>query len=184
MTAHAHETTECLLPVPPELERAIDEVITHYPVSQRSAVMTLLHMLQEHYGYISEDLLLWVAEKLSLKPINVLEVITFYPMYRQAPAGKIHFRVCRTLSCAMAGSYNLLDEFCAKTGIDRSAINHHHPIGVSPDGHFSVEFVECLASCGTAPVMMVDDTLHENVTAAKIDSILSTLRALPGPVSA
>ncbi len=179
-----HEITECLLPVPPALEQAIDEAITHYPVSKRSAVMTLLHMLQEHYGYISEDLLMWVADKLSLKPINVLEVITFYPMYRQAPAGKIHFRVCRTLSCAMAGSYKLLDEICGKTGIDRGALSHHHPVGVSPDGAFSVEFVECLANCGTAPVCMVQDDLHENVTAAKIDAILSTLRALPGPVSA
>lgn len=164
-----------LLPVPAELEREIDAVIGNYPVSRRSAVMTLLHMLQEHYGFISEDLILWVAEKLELKPINVLEVVTFYPMYRQAPAGKTHFRICRTLSCAMAGSYQLLEALCEKTGIDRSAIDHHHPVGVSADGEVSVEFVECLASCGTAPVCLVQDDLHENVTVAKLDELLAGL---------
>src|SRR5260221_9159805 len=94
--------------IPSELESRIDEVITHYPVSKRSASLPLLHLIQEHFGYISDDAITWVAQKLELEPINILELVTFYPMFRQEPIGKHHIRVCRTLSCAMAGSYSLL----------------------------------------------------------------------------
>jgi NADH-quinone oxidoreductase subunit E len=132
----------------------------------------VLHYLQEHFGFISDEAVFWTAEKLGLQPINVLELVTFYPMYRQHAVGKRHIRVCRTLSCAMCGSYNVLDNICDKTGIDRSAMDHHHPIGVSKDGEWSIEFVECLASCGTGPVLMVEDHLYENVDPNKIDELL------------
>ncbi|MFZ0505875.1 MAG: NAD(P)H-dependent oxidoreductase subunit E, partial [Chthoniobacterales bacterium] len=98
--------------IPQELADHIDEVITHYPVSKRSATLPLLHLIQEHFGYISDEAITWVAAKLELEPINILELVTFYPMFRQSPPGKHHIRVCRTLSCAMAGSYSLLDTFC------------------------------------------------------------------------
>ncbi len=159
-----------MLAVPPELEAEIDERITHYPVSKRSAVLPVLHHLQHHFGYLSEEAVEWTAAKLGLEPIKVLEVVTFYPGFRQEAPGKYHIRVCRTLSCAMAGSYELLEEFCKQTGIDRSGVNHHHPIAVSPDGKYSIEFVECLASCGFAPVCMVNDDFHESVRNA--DEIL------------
>ena len=105
--------------IPAELEARIDEVITQYPVSKRSATLPLLHLIQEHFGYIEEDAIDWVAAKLGLEPINVLELVTFYPMFRREPAGKHHIRVCRTLSCAMAGGYELLDTFCKHAGIER-----------------------------------------------------------------
>ncbi|MFZ3375842.1 MAG: NADH-quinone oxidoreductase subunit NuoF, partial [Chthoniobacterales bacterium] len=101
-----------------------------------------------------------------LEPINLLELVTFYPMFRQQSAGKKHIRVCRTLSCAMAGSYRLMEKFCEVAGIDRKidpADAGYNPISVSADGNYGIEFVECLASCGTAPVCMIDDDLHENV---------------------
>lgn len=151
------------LEVPAELEKEIDERITHYPVSRRSAVLPVLHALQHHFGFISEEGIEWAATKLELEPIKVLEVVTFYPGFRQSAPGKYHIRVCRTLSCAMAGSYELMDQICEQAGIDRSGATHHEPISVSEDGQFSIEFAECLASCGSGPVCLVNDDFYEEV---------------------
>src|SRR3954471_21006479 len=123
--------------IPAELESKIDEGITHYPVSKRSAVLPLLHLFQQQFRFITEEAIPWVAEKLGLQPVQVLEVVTFYPGFRQSAPGKYHIRVCRTLSCAMAGSYELMEDFCQKTGIDRSHADHHHPVSVAKDGVFS-----------------------------------------------
>src|SRR6202162_6424002 len=95
--------------LPAELQARIDEVITEYPVSKRSAALPLLHLIQEHRGYIEDETITWIAAKLGLEPINVLELVTFYPMFRREPAGKHHIRVCRPLSCAMAGASATLD---------------------------------------------------------------------------
>jgi NADH-quinone oxidoreductase subunit E len=162
------------LAIPADLEKKIDEVITHYPVSKRSAVLPLLHLMQHHFRFISDETVNWVADKLGLPPIQVLEVVTFYPGFRQSAPGKFHIRVCRTLSCAMGGSYELMEKLCELTGIDRShADSHHHPISVSPCGGFSVEFAECLASCGTAPVCLVNDDFHEGVSPEKAQELLN-----------
>jgi NADH-quinone oxidoreductase subunit E len=158
--------------VPAELEAKMDEVITHYPVSKRSAVLPLLHLIQHQFRFISDEAVTWVANKLGLEPIQVLEVVTFYPGFRQSAPGRYHIRVCRTLSCAMAGSYELMDALCLAANIDRSHTNHHHPIAKSPDGKYSIEFAECLASCGTGPVCMVEDDFHEAVTATKAAELL------------
>ena len=144
----------------------MDEAIGHYPVDHnRSAAMPLLHFWQEHFGFISDEGVQWIAAKLNLQPINILELVTFYPMFRQKHVGKTHIRVCRTLSCAMGGSYQLMENFCGATGIERRPHGDgmHNPISVSADGNYSIEFVECLASCGTAPVCMVNQELHEDV---------------------
>ena len=94
----------------PETLTRIDELITHYPV-KRSAVLMLLHAIQEDVGYISKEAIDWVAAKLELQPINVYEVVTFYPMFRQAPIGRRHIKVCRTLSCALMGGYKTCEQF-------------------------------------------------------------------------
>lgn len=150
--------------ISPELESAADGRISHYPESKRSAVLPLLHIVQHKFGFISSEAIDWVAAKLGLEPIKVLEVVTFYPGFRQYAPGKYHIRVCRTLSCAMGGSAELMEDLCKEFGIDRaSADPHHHPISVSPCGKYSVEFAECLASCGTAPVCLVNDDFYEGV---------------------
>ncbi len=155
----------------------MQEAIARYPADrQRSAAMPLLHLWQEHFGFINDQGMNWIAAKLGLNPINILELVTFYPMFRQQAVGRKHIRVCRTLSCAMAGSYQVRDHLAAACGID---LNHqetgiHNPIRVSPDGNYSIEFVECLASCGSAPVCMINDSLHENVQPEKAAEILST----------
>ncbi|TMP91216.1 MAG: NAD(P)H-dependent oxidoreductase subunit E, partial [Verrucomicrobia bacterium] len=152
------------------------EAIGHYPADhRRSAAMPLLHLWQEHFGFISDEGVRWIASKLGLEPINILELITFYPMFRQKPAGKTHIRVCRTLSCAMAGSYRLMENLCVATGIERRSHGDgmHNPISVSADGNYSLEFVECLASCGTAPVCMIGEELYQNVLPEFAANILS-----------
>ncbi len=159
--------------VPVELEKRMDEAISHYPVSKRSAVLPLLHLVQEHFRYIHDEAVTWVAAKLELEPIQVLEVVTFYPGFRQTAPGKFHIRVCRTLSCAMAGGYALMDALCTAGNMDRSHTDHHHPIAVSPDGQYSIEFAECLASCGFGPVCMVEDDFHEKVDPAKVGELLA-----------
>jgi NADH-quinone oxidoreductase subunit F len=162
--------------IPAELEQRMDAAIARYPSDhRRSAVMPLLHLWQEHFGFISDEATFWIAEKLRLQPINVLEVVTFYPMFRQYPAGKRHIRICRTLSCAMAGGLELMENLCASLAIRRSTQGEemHNPIAVSADGTYSVEFVECLASCHTAPVFMVGEELHERVDPNSIGNLVT-----------
>ncbi len=158
----------------------MDDAIGHYPSEhKRSAALPLLHLWQEHFGFISDEGVRWIAAKLELQPINILELVTFYPMLRQAPAGKKHIRVCRTLSCAMAGSYELMDDLCAATGIERhvDANGTHTPVTVSAEGNYSIEFVECLASCGTAPVCMIEDELVENARSVAASELLKERRS-------
>jgi NADH-quinone oxidoreductase subunit E len=153
--------------VPTDLEAVIDELITHYP-KKRSAVLMLLHAIQEHFGHVSRQAVEWVAAKLELQPINVYELVTFYPMFHQKPVGKYHLRVCRTLSCALGGSYELHEHFCKRLGLDPQA----HGPQTTKDGKFTVEFVECLAGCGTAPVMMCNEKFYEGVSENQADEIL------------
>jgi len=153
--------------VPPELVAEMDEVITHYP-QKRSASLMLLHAMQERFGYISQEALEWVAARLDLQPINVYELVTFYPMFHQKPVGKYHLKVCRTLSCALGGSGALHGHLCSKLGLDA----HAHGPQTTADGKYTVEFVECLASCGTAPVMMCNDAFYEAVSQKKADELL------------
>lgn len=153
--------------VPANLEAQLDELVAHYP-QKRSASLMFLHALQEHFGYISRDAVEWTARKLGLQPINVYELVTFYPMFRQEPLGKTHIKVCRTLSCALAGSGELRTHFCSKLGLDP----HKHAPQTTPDGKFTVEFVECLADCGNAPVVLLNEDLLTKVTPAQADEIV------------
>ena len=155
------------LAVPTQLEAEIDELITHYP-QKRSASLMLLHALQEHFGFLSKEAMEWTATKLELQPINIYELVTFYPMFRQSPQGKYRLKVCRTLSCALGGSHKLHKYLCARLGLN----SHGHGPQTTKDGKFTVEFVECLASCGTAPVMMCNDEFHEGVSEQKAAGIL------------
>jgi NADH-quinone oxidoreductase subunit E len=154
--------------IPANVESEIDELVTHYP-QKRSASLMVLHALQDHFGWLSKEALEWTARKLELQPINVYELVTFYPMFRQEPAGKYQLKVCRTLSCALGGSKKLHGHFCEKLGLDAS----RHGLQTTEDGKFSVEFVECLAGCGTAPVMMCNEAFYEGVTEAKAEEIMA-----------
>jgi len=150
-----------------ELEAEVDELISHYP-RKRSASLMLLHAVQDRFGYISRQAVEWIAARLELQPINIYELVTFYPMLRQKRPGKYQLKVCRTLSCALGGSYQLHRHLCEKLGLDPE----EHGPQTSADGQYTVEFVECLAGCGTAPVMMCNDAFYENVSETKADQIL------------
>lgn len=160
-----------------EFEAEADELVSHYPVSKRSASLPLLHLWQNHFGSVDDSGVEWIAAKLGLTPVNILELVTFYPWFRREAAGKTIIRVCRTLACAMAGSYEVKEKFCQAVGLDPH--EDHHGFGCAPpttaDGKFSVEFVECLASCGTAPVALINDELVENIQPSAVADIVAKL---------
>lgn len=160
--------------IPPDFIAQADELISHYPVSARSASLPLLHLWQNEFGFVDDSGIEWIAGKLGLQPVNIYELVTFYPWFRRQAAGKTIIRVCRTLACALAGGYEVKEKFCTAVGLDPHS--EHHGFGTapptSPDGKFSVEFVECLASCGSAPVALVNDDLHEKISPADVPAIV------------
>ncbi len=151
----------------PETLQKIDKIIPRYP-TKRSASLPLLHLIQEDQGYISKEAIEWISAKLDLEPINIYEILSFYPMLRQSPIGKTHVKVCRTLSCALRGAYSVCNQLQEELQC---------PLGqTSPDGEFTIEFVECLASCHTAPVVQVDQELHSTITPDKVPEFIAKLR--------
>lgn len=154
--------------IPADFISQVDEIVSHYPASKRSASLMLLHHWQERFGFISEPAIEWIARRLDLQPINVLELVTFYPMFRRQPFGKCHVRVCRTLSCALGGSRETYEHFKKLTG---ASGDEHGPV-TSPDGKYTIEFVECLASCGTAPVVMMNEDFYESVDGKKVEELV------------
>jgi len=167
-------TENCVGPekgeVTPAFEKQADELVFRYPVSKRSAVLPLLHLWQETFGYIGTRGVEWIARKLSLQEIQVLELVTFYPWFRQKPYGKFHFRVCRTLPCALGGAGKT---FAALQKLMNLNENGHGGTMVSEDGRFSLEYSECLASCGTAPVVLCNDAFHEKVDDNKAATLVA-----------
>jgi NADH-quinone oxidoreductase subunit E len=150
----------------------VDGLIPRYP-HKRSALLMILHAIQEDQGFISKEAMEWTAQKLEVTPIQVYEVVTFYPMLRQVPIGRRHVKVCRTLSCALRGAYKVCDSLQENLACE---LGH-----TSADGNFTVEFVECVAACGSAPVVMVDDKLHENITPEKAPDFAAKLKAETNP---
>jgi NADH-quinone oxidoreductase subunit E len=144
------------------------EILARYP-EKRSAVMPLLHRAQAEHGFISDDTIQQVAQLTGVPAVDVLGVVTFYPMFRQSPAGRRQIRVCRTLSCALCGGYDTMTALENEFGIKRGE--------TTADGSVSLEFVECLASCGTGPVVQVDHALYEQVTADKVPALAAKIRA-------
>ena len=162
----------------PDFIAEADELVSHYPVSKRSASLPLLHLWQNHFGFIDDSAIEWIATRLDLTPVNIIELVTFYPWFRREQAGKTIIRVCRTLACALAGSYEVKEKFCQAVGL--SPDSDHHGFGHAPpttaDGKFSVEFVECLASCGSAPVALINDDLVENIKTSEIPSLVESYK--------
>jgi NADH-quinone oxidoreductase subunit E len=152
----------------PETIAEIDKVIPQYP-QKRSALLPALHAVQADQGYISDEAMDWIAGKLGIQPVNVLEVVTFYPYFRRQPFGKHNVRVCRTLSCALNRSYDILEVFKQEFGCE--------PGENSADGLVTYDFCECLASCATGPNVLVDETLYQHVDAAKAREIAAKIKA-------
>ena len=147
-------------------ESRIREVMNKYP-STKSAVMPALYIAQAELGFISPEAVAWVADRLSLPPSHVFEVASFYTMYYKRPVGKYHVQICRTLSCAICGAQALADYVKKRLRIG--------PQQVSANGIWSWEEVECLGSCGTAPMLEINDIYFENLTPETLGSLMDRI---------
>jgi NADH-quinone oxidoreductase subunit E len=148
-------------------EERIDEILARYP-TRRSAILPLLNLAQQEEGYVSEASMREIATLLRLTPPQVYEVVTFYTLLNLRPIGKFHIQVCKSLMCALVGSDLLLGWLQARLGIA--------PGKTTADGLFTLSVVECLASCGTGPMMQINDDYYERLTEEKVDQILTDLR--------
>ncbi len=180
ITAHHPSPGEKYFPkfaVTPELIEEAQELVAQYPEGkEQSAVLPIIHMVQEQFGYICAEAMPWIAEMCKCTPIHVAGVVTFYPGIHQHCPGKYHFRVCRSIACSLTGGEELIAYICGKIGVDPASLTDEHPVGISEDGLFSIEAVECLAACGFGPNVMVNDTLHSQMTEKKVDQLLKELR--------
>jgi len=148
-------------------DKKADDVIAKYP-EKRSASLPLLHLVQEKDGHICKTAIEWIAEKLELQPVNIYELVTFYPMLREKAIGRNDIKICRTLSCALNGGPELCKHTLERlqTGLDE----------ITEDGEFTVSYVECIAACGTAPVCMINDDFYENVSTDQMNAMIEKYR--------
>jgi len=151
----------------PENIDRINKEISKYPV-KKPAVMATLYIAQEQNGYISNEVIKEVASLLEMTSEEVLGVVTFYTMYFQKPMGKNHIQVCTNVSCMLRGGYDIWNQVKEKLGVDN--------MGVTADGNFSLEEVECMGSCGTAPMLAVNEDYYENLTKEKVEELINSLK--------
>lgn len=167
MSAYSHDTVKegKELFFSPEAMKVVEKHLSKYPEGKKkSALLPLLHLAQQEFGYLSVDAQDCVAKILNIKPIEVYEVTTFYSQYFTKPVGKYVFEVCRTSPCWLRGSEEIVEYIENKLGIK----DGH----TTPDGMFTLKTVECLAACGSAPVMQCGLHYHEMLTEQKVDEII------------
>ena len=150
-----------------EHEKKFQDTLKKYP-NKMAALLPTLWIAMAQNGYLSDEILEYIAGRLDLSPVHVLSVAEFYTMYKLEPIGKYHLQLCRNLSCTLLGAENIISLLEEKYGI--------HPGQVTDDGTFSLELVECLGSCGTAPVMRVNDTYYEDLTLDRVANIIAACR--------
>jgi NADH-quinone oxidoreductase subunit E len=151
----------------PERERAFQDLLPRYP-TKMALTLPLLHLCQDQNGWVSEDVIAFTAERLSLPTSHVKGVVTFYTLFNQKPVGKHQLWVCRTLPCALRGAHEVTKHCERKLGIKVGE--------TTADGNVTLREAECLASCGTAPMIQVDKEYYENLTPEKLDAILTKLQ--------
>ena len=143
-----------------------ERLLTRYP-DGKAAILPALHLAQKEFGYVSDEAIVYIAGLVGTSAAEVEGVATFYTMYNRQPVGKYHVQICRNISCSLLGAEHLIEHVSQKLGV--------RPGETTPDGKFTLTKVECLGSCGTAPVMQVNDEYHENLTVESIDRILDQL---------
>ncbi|MBI5154631.1 NADH-quinone oxidoreductase subunit NuoE [Candidatus Poribacteria bacterium] len=148
-----------------EQREEIEKLLARYP-SRRSGMLPLLWMVQRKTGWVSQAAMAEVADILGCTTAEVYEVVSFYTMFHQKPAGKYHLALCDTLSCAACGSMEVAEYLKTKHGVLKNQ--------VTTDGRFSLEFVECLGACANAPAMLVNEDLHGDLTPEKIELLLAS----------
>jgi NADH-quinone oxidoreductase subunit E len=148
-------------------ERQLETILPRYP-TKMAACIAALHLCQDQQGYIDDLAMTYVAHRLDVPPAHIQGVVTFYTLFNQKPVGKHQVWVCRTLPCALRGSLDVVKHCEERLGI--------HVGETTPDGKVTLRTAECLASCGTAPMMQVDKEYFENLTFEKVDEILDRLK--------
>ncbi|MDR3610279.1 MAG: NADH-quinone oxidoreductase subunit NuoE [Ignavibacteriaceae bacterium] len=147
--------------------KRVEEAISRYP-EKRAALMPVLFIVQEQNGFISGEAMTEVARILEITPEDVLGVVTFYTMYHQKPMGKYHIQVCTNISCLLKGGLEIYSAVREKLGIGN--------MQVTADKLFSIEEVECMGSCGTAPMLAVNEDYFENLTKEQTEQIIESLK--------
>ncbi|SRR5579871_741130 len=146
-----------------ETKDEFEAIAARYPV-RRAALLPALWLAQREFGWLSTDAMKAVAQMVGCSPAQVLETASFYTMYHKEKAGKYHLQVCQTISCLLNGSEEV------KKAIEQKL--HLKPGGVTPDGKFSYQPVECLAGCHNGPCMRVNDDYYENLTPQKVEELI------------
>lgn len=149
-----------------QAEERVKEALERYP-SKKSAVMPALYIAQEELGWLKPEAIRWVADRVGLPESHVVEVASFYTMYYKKPVGKYHVQVCRTLSCMLCGARNLTEALKSRLSLAAHEI--------SADGMWSYEEVECLGSCGTAPMVEINDVFFENLTPDSLNALMDRI---------
>lgn len=154
----------------PEVEAEIDRHLAKYPPERkRSAILPMMFIVQrERGGYLDPPGVAYLADRLGVRITDIWEVATFYSMINTEPVGRYHIQVCKTLSCKIMGADRITEQCSRRLGIK--------PGETTPDGLFSLSVVECLGSCGTAPMLQLGFDYHENLTEAKVDELLDRCR--------
>lgn len=149
----------------PEFER----IRARYPEGfESSLVLPCLRRIQEERGWVADEDIQTLVEYLGVPRVQIEEVLSYYTQFRRSPIGRHHVEVCRNVSCSMRGAERLLGHICKRLGVEEG--------GTTPDGRFTVGTAECLGSCGTAPVVVVDNEYHEDMTPEKFDQMLGGLK--------
>jgi len=158
---------EMALEFSPETLKKFAETVARYP-KKEAAMLPVLYLAQQEFGHLGPEAIEYVAKLMEQTPARVHGVVSFYTMYNMKPIGRHHIQVCRTLSCALGGAERITGFIKQKLGIETGQ--------TTSDGRFTLSEVECLASCGTAPMMQINDDYYENLTEEKIDQILDAMK--------
>ena len=150
-----------------ETRARYERMLARYP-NREAAILPTLHLAQREFGHLTAEAIVYVASLLGFTPARIDGVATFYTMYNRKPVGKYHLQICRNLSCSLMGAEHLIEHVSEKLGV--------RPGETTADGKFTLSTVECLGSCGTAPVMQVNDDYYEDLSGDKVDAILDGLR--------
>jgi NADH-quinone oxidoreductase E subunit len=150
-----------------EAYRKFEETVSRYP-RKEAAILPVLNLAQQEFGYLGQEAIDYVARLMGQPPARVYSVVSFYTMLYTKPMGRYHIQVCRTLPCALRGAAKLTSFLKKTLGIDVGQ--------TTGDGKFTLSEVECLASCGTAPMMQINDDYYENLTDEKTTEILAALK--------
>ncbi len=149
-----------------EARARFEKTLARYP-NREAAILPTLHLAQREFGYLSDEAIQYVADLLGFTPAYIEGVATFYTMYNRKPVGKYHLQICRNLSCSLMGAEHLIEHVAKRLGVK--------PGETTADGRFTLSTVECLGSCGTAPVMQVNDDYYESLSEESIEGLLDRL---------